>query len=48
MVHLWALIDRSISDGLARLDFLKGSERYKFQLGGSPRTLSSVRVSAGH
>lgn len=44
MVLIERLIDRAISDGLARLDFLKGNEHYKFQLGGVARALSSVRV----
>ena len=44
VVLLAALIERSISDGLSRLDFLKGEERYKFQLGAVRRSLSSVRV----
>ena len=47
MVLLAELIKRSIADGLHRLDFLKGNERYKFQLGGVPRTLSSVIAAAG-
>jgi CelD/BcsL family acetyltransferase involved in cellulose biosynthesis len=46
MVLLSCLIERAIADGLRRLDFLKGSERYKFQLGGVARTLSSVTVAA--
>ena len=44
MVLLAGLIRRSIDDGLTRLDFLKGRERYKFQLGGVARPLSSVRI----
>ena len=44
MVLLAGLIRRSIDDGLTRLDFLEGRERYKFQLGGVARPLSSVRI----
>jgi CelD/BcsL family acetyltransferase involved in cellulose biosynthesis len=44
MVLLALLIERAIRDGLRRLDFLKGGERYKYQLGGIPRALSTVSV----
>jgi CelD/BcsL family acetyltransferase involved in cellulose biosynthesis len=33
------LVQRAIREGLARLDFLKGDEAYKFRLGGRPRPL---------
>lgn len=45
MVLLACLIERSLDDGLARLDFLKGEERYKYQLGGVARALSHVTVT---
>lgn len=42
IVLLLAMIERSISDGLARFDFLKGDERYKYDLGAVERRLSIV------
>jgi CelD/BcsL family acetyltransferase involved in cellulose biosynthesis len=39
IVLLAAMIERSISDGVARFDFLKGDERYKYHLGGVERPL---------
>lgn len=36
------LVQRSIAEGLARLDFLKGDEGYKFRLGARPRPLFAV------
>ena len=39
IVLLAAMIERSISDGLSRFDFLKGDERYKYHLGGVERPL---------
>ena len=41
-VLLAAMIERSISDGLARFDFLKGDERYKYRLGAVERPLSVI------
>ena len=40
IVLLSAMIERSISDGLTRFDFLKGDERYKHHLGAVERPLS--------
>jgi CelD/BcsL family acetyltransferase involved in cellulose biosynthesis len=40
IVLIAAMIERSISDGLARFDFLKGDERYKYRLGAVQRPLS--------
>lgn len=42
VVLLAAMIERSISDGLARFDFLKGEERYKYHLGAVERPLSVI------
>jgi len=42
VVLLAAMIERSISDGLARFDFLKGDERYKYHLGAVERPLSVI------
>lgn len=39
IVLLAAMIERSISDGVSRFDFLKGNERYKYHLGGVERPL---------
>ncbi len=39
IVLLSAMIERSISDGVSRFDFLKGDERYKYHLGGVERPL---------
>ena len=36
------LVQRSITEGLARLDLLKGNEAYKFRLGARPRPLFAV------
>ncbi len=41
-VLLAAMIERSILDGLARFDFLKGDERYKYRLGAVERPLSII------
>lgn len=38
------LIKRSIDDGLKRFDFLRGPERYKYQMGGQAVPLNNVRV----
>jgi CelD/BcsL family acetyltransferase involved in cellulose biosynthesis len=42
IVLIAAMIERSISDGLARFDFLKGDERYKYHLGAVERPLSVI------
>lgn len=38
------LVERSIDEGLELFDFLRGTERYKFQLGATPVPLNNVRV----
>ncbi len=38
------LVERSIDEGLELFDFLRGSERYKSQLGATPVPLNNVRV----
>lgn len=38
------LIERSISKGLGKFDFLRGEERYKFDLGAEPLPLHTVRI----
>lgn len=38
------LIERSIGEGLRRFDFLRGRERYKFDLGGEPAPLHAVSI----
>ncbi len=44
MVLLAAAIERCIEDGLARFDFLKGDEPYKFRLGARPRPLFVIEA----
>lgn len=39
------LIERAIKEGFERFDFLRGKERYKFDLGGVPLPLHSVRLT---
>lgn len=41
------LIQRSIEEGLVRFDFLRGPERYKFDLGAQPVPLHSVELTPG-
>lgn len=38
------LVERAIAEGLELFDFLRGSERYKSQLGATPVPLNNVRV----
>ncbi len=38
------LVQRSIGDGLRWFDFLRGPERYKYQLGGQALPLNNVRI----
>ncbi|MGB9358256.1 MAG: GNAT family N-acetyltransferase [Acidimicrobiia bacterium] len=45
IVLLASMIERSITDGLSRFDFLKGDERYKYHLGGVERPLSVIEGS---
>lgn len=47
IVLIALLIERAIAERLASFDFLRGLERYKLELGASPRTLSRVRVALG-
>lgn len=42
IVLMATLIERSISDGLPRFDFLKGDERYKYHLGAVERPLAAI------
>lgn len=44
LVLVAELVKRSIDDGLKKFDFLRGPERYKFQLGASAIPLNNVRV----
>jgi len=39
------LIERAIAQGISRFDFLRGSERYKFDLGAEPLPLHSVTLT---
>jgi CelD/BcsL family acetyltransferase involved in cellulose biosynthesis len=39
-----ALIDRAIGDGLEVFDFLRGTERYKLELGGRVQRLQRARI----
>jgi len=42
IVLIATMIERSISDGLTRFDFLKGDEQYKYHLGAVERPLSVI------
>ncbi|MDQ3877485.1 MAG: GNAT family N-acetyltransferase [Actinomycetota bacterium] len=44
LVLVSELVKRSIDNGLDRFDFLRGPERYKYQLGGQAVPLNNVRV----
>lgn len=44
VVHL---IKRSIEQGLGKFDFLRGRERYKFDLGAEPLPLHTVKIRRG-
>ena len=46
IVLLGALIERTIADGLERFDFMRGLERYKLELGATPRHLIRLSFSA--
>ena len=39
------LVKRAINSGVQKFDFLRGPERYKYQLGSEPVPLNNVRVS---
>lgn len=47
LVLVSELVRRSISDGLELFDFLRGPERYKYQLGATAVPLNNVRVFNG-
>lgn len=44
LVIVSRLIERCIDEGIKRFDFLRGTERYKFDLGAQPLPLHSVRI----
>lgn len=44
LVLVSQLVERSIEEGLAQFDFLRGPERYKYQLGGQAVPLHNVRL----
>jgi CelD/BcsL family acetyltransferase involved in cellulose biosynthesis len=44
-VLMGSMIERAISEGLPRVDFLKGDEAYKFRLGASRRNLFWIEAS---
>ena len=46
VVLLGTMIERAIAEGMARFDFLKGNETYKFRLGASSRPLYRVETAA--
>jgi CelD/BcsL family acetyltransferase involved in cellulose biosynthesis len=46
LVLLLHLIERSIGEGHRYFDFLRGDERYKFDLGGTPVPLTRLRILA--
>jgi CelD/BcsL family acetyltransferase involved in cellulose biosynthesis len=45
IVLLAAVIERAIADGLERFDFMRGLERYKLELGGTPSSLVRLRIA---
>jgi CelD/BcsL family acetyltransferase involved in cellulose biosynthesis len=44
LVLVSELVKQAIERGLERFDFLRGPERYKYQLGGQAVPLNNVRV----
>jgi len=44
LVLVVQLIERSIQEGITRFDFLRGRERYKFDLGAEPLPLHTVQI----
>lgn len=44
LVIVAKLIERSIAEGLGRFDFLRGRERYKYDLGAEPLPLHSIVI----
>lgn len=44
LVLVSQLVERSIEEGLVQFDFLRGPERYKYQLGGQAVPLHNVRL----
>jgi len=47
LVLVSELVKRAIDEGRARFDFLRGPERYKYQLGAEAVPLNNVRILAG-
>lgn len=45
LVLVSQLVQRSIEEGLSQFDFLRGPERYKYQLGGQAVPLHNVRLT---
>ena len=45
LVLVSQLVQRSIEEGLSQFDFLRGPERYKYQLGGQALPLHNVRLT---
>jgi CelD/BcsL family acetyltransferase involved in cellulose biosynthesis len=45
LVHVSELVSRSIAEGLKIFDFMRGPERYKYQLGAQAVPLNNVRLS---
>lgn len=45
LVLVSQLVQRSIEEGLTQFDFLRGPERYKYQLGGQALPLHNVRLT---
>jgi CelD/BcsL family acetyltransferase involved in cellulose biosynthesis len=43
---MWALIRQAIAQGLRGVDFLRGAEPYKAQLGASPQQIAEYRIAA--
>lgn len=48
LVLVSELVRSAIQDGLEKFDFLRGPERYKYQLGAQPVPLNNVRVNRTH
>lgn len=44
LIHVARLIERSIAQGLRRFDFLRGRERYKYDLGAEALPLHWIRI----
>lgn len=48
VVLLGTMIEQAIAEGLARFDFLKGDEQYKFRLGARRRPLTEIVATRGN